>query len=170
MLKLILLIAVIPSLVLGFTPFRPCKWSHKQYKNLCNAYNLAGFAHSGAGINAPFQVRVAGCTVSPCPVHQETTVLLETDFVAPHAATSLLPIMRMGFAGVFINYNLGLTNACGKLSRDQCPLAPNAASTFHLIFPVTTAHPPVPTTVELTLRNHLHQDIVCGFVDFLVFR
>lgn len=116
------------------------------------------------------QFRLRGCTSTPCPVRQGTSLEIEVDFVSHVPATHLVPVVRMGFGGVFVNYNVGVPNACVSLSGAQCPLAANAATTFHLSYPVTTAHPPVPTTVEMTMRNQNNVPIVCGLVDFIVSR
>lgn len=118
----------------------------------------------------PTQVRVPGCTTTPCTFQAGSTILAEIDFTAVLGAFTLIPDVWLIVGGVHIDHPLppDRHNACLHLSGAACPLAPNQAATHHFQFTITPGTPIAAASIEVSLINHNSDTVTCAVLSVLI--
>lgn len=132
--------------------------------------NFLTFVLGPGGHRLPQTITIDGCAQTPCDVTQGTDVLKIADFSHPTTASSLRPQVFATALGTTIEYVLppNQREACDHLSTGSCPLAPNEAATYRFVFPITSIYPPIPVSVELTLRDQASNVVFCAIIDIHV--
>lgn len=120
----------------------------------------------------PSEVRVAGCTTSPCSVVQGTSAEMRVDFRTTNAANTLRPAVNAVLAVGSVSYPLPshMHNACNHLVGSRCPLAQGEDVTYNFVFPINASYPPIRVGVELSLLDHAGRTVFCSIIDVQVRR
>lgn len=134
-----------------------------------NVKLITAVSSSNAGrnnANRPTEVRIAGCTVSPCTITQGTTANMQIDFRSLNAASSLRPVVNAQVGASWVSYPLQpqFHNACSHLVRGSCPLAAQEQATYNFAFSVTPVYPPIRVNVELSLLDQAGRHVICTVI------
>ncbi|XP_016989961.1 uncharacterized protein LOC108052142 [Drosophila rhopaloa] len=133
---LCLAIPLMWTFVAANTPFRQC---------------------ADSSYNQPLMVQIDQCDTLPCDLWKGTEAKIDIQFVATrNSMKKLTAEVHLTSLGVTIPYDLEAArgNVCGNLLHGAyCPLDAGEDVTYHLLLPVTTNQPEVPTRLEVRLLD-----------------
>lgn len=112
----------------------------------------------------PIDLRIRGCTVSPCQIIQGTTADMQIDFRSQFASTSIRPHVNATALGIEVEYPLApeYHDGCKHLVGSRCPLSKNQYVTYNFKFEVTKYYPAISVTVQLSLYDGQNNVLFCA--------
>lgn len=114
---------------------------------------------------SPVELRIDGCSSSPCTILKGTTLTAQWDFTANADADSLKPRVRVTLMGSTIDYPYPEQDACKSLINGECPLKKNAEATYNLEMPIAKSLPSINLNIEFALLDENKNVQVCFSVD-----
>ncbi|KAK0086797.1 hypothetical protein PV325_002517 [Microctonus aethiopoides] len=132
----ILIFCVVTTL--QYTPFTACK--------------------SGS---TPFELRLEGCTKSPCILASGKDVEAECDFAVVADTKDLKPVVLIQLFDESINYPLPEPDACTSLIDNDCPLDEGESVTYTLKMPIPDLSMQLTLHFQFSLMDSKNNTHVC---------
>ncbi|KAK0182848.1 hypothetical protein PV327_000940 [Microctonus hyperodae] len=123
---------------LQYTPFTACK--------------------SGS---TPFELRLEGCTESPCILFSGKDVEAECDFAVVADTKDLKPVVLIRLFDESINYPLPEQDACTSLINNNCPLDEGESVTYALKMPIPDLSMQLDLRFQFSLVDSKNNTHVC---------
>ncbi|KAK0182847.1 hypothetical protein PV327_000939 [Microctonus hyperodae] len=134
--KVLIIASLCVSATLQYTPFAACK--------------------AGA---PPSELRVEGCTKSPCVFSRGQDVIAEWDFKVVANTENLRPVVLVKAFGMEVDYSLPEQNACNSLINGKCPLNEGESVTYALQMPISPKYPKIRVHLKFSLvddKDNIH--------------
>ncbi|OXU19475.1 hypothetical protein TSAR_003139 [Trichomalopsis sarcophagae] len=109
----------------------------------------------------PKDVRVDGCTETPCALIRGTNATAEWDFSISKDTNVLTPRVHATVLGETVTYPFPQKNACSTLKNSKCPLEAGEDVTYQLNMPVLKHYPKIPLTIEFAFLDDKENVVVC---------
>ncbi|XP_001600875.2 NPC intracellular cholesterol transporter 2 homolog a-like [Nasonia vitripennis] len=109
----------------------------------------------------PKDVRIDGCTETPCSLVRGTTVTAEWDFSILEDTRALKPRVRATVLGMTVNYPFPQKDACSTLTNAKCPLEAGEDVTYQLSMPISKMYPKISLTIEFAFLDDKDNVVTC---------
>ncbi|XP_058128738.1 mite group 2 allergen-like Ixo r 2 [Anopheles ziemanni] len=145
MIKFLLIAAILPAVVFGQTPFRPC-----------------------SGRPAPVSVNIEGCTALPCDIVSGVPLRAHATITTPVATPTVTAYLRATLFGLDLGFNIpeDLQDACAVgITGASCPLTAGQTFDYTLEYAMVLPIVGITAQVEVGLRAADGTYITCIDID-----